>query len=304
MFHRFFKFKIINSLNRPNKKYKKMKIKLLLLLSMTILLSSCSAIFYGTSTDVMITSPNQGEVVNLFGIGPKDTVRYNAVTLPHNMKVKHNNLPLRMTVEAADNTVTNFTVGAVPKGKKIAKLVKPAAWTAFGASALLTYVVTAMGGIGAGVYLGGSYALLVSPMFVLGYTIETTVPDAPEYYVDIQKTEGKEIKPSLTEYETDDIYKLLDNSDYTMAECKIDYLITKGETAELYYLMGITRYNLGKYKKAIKDLEKAYSLTNPSKDFQLQNAIVEAMRVASDRKTRRQEKTLVAIKLEKYIDKK
>ena len=281
-----------------------MKIKLLLLLSMTILLSSCSAIFYGTSTDVMITSSTQGEVVNLFGIGPKDTVRYNAVTLPYNMKVKHNNLPLRITVETANNTVENFTVGAVPKGKKIAKLVKPAAWAALGTSALMTFVVTAFNGIDVGLYVGKYYVPLVAPMFVLGYTTETTVPDAPEYYVDIQKTEGKEIKPSLAEYESDDIYKLLGNYDYAMAEWKIDYLITKDETAELYYLRGITHYNLGKHKKAIKDLEKAYSLTNPSKDFQLKNAIVEAMRVASDRKTRRQKKTLVAIKLEKYIDKK
>lgn len=57
------------------------KIKLLLL-PMVILLSSCSAISYGTSTDVMVASPEQGEVVNIFAIGPKDTVRYNAVTLP------------------------------------------------------------------------------------------------------------------------------------------------------------------------------------------------------------------------------
>lgn len=89
-----------------------LKIKLMLL-PMAMLLSSCSAIFYGTSTDVVVTSPEQGEVVNLFAIGPKDTVRYNTVTLPYTMKVKHNNLPLRVTVETAENTLENFTIEAV-----------------------------------------------------------------------------------------------------------------------------------------------------------------------------------------------
>ena len=65
----------------------------------------------------------------------------------------------------------------------------------------------------------------------------------------------------------------------------------------------MTHYNLRKQKKAVQDFEKAYSMTNSSNEFQLQNAIVEALRKASDRKTWRKEKTIVAIKLEKYTDK-
>ena len=61
----------------------------------------------------MVASPEQGEVVNIFAIGPKDTVRYNTVTLPYTMKVKHNNLPLRVTVETAENTLENFAIKAV-----------------------------------------------------------------------------------------------------------------------------------------------------------------------------------------------
>ncbi|MBQ8045168.1 MAG: hypothetical protein IJ269_02315, partial [Bacteroidales bacterium] len=37
-------------------------------------------------------------------------------------------------------------------------------------------------------------------------------------------------------------------------------------------------------------------------DFQLQNAIVEVLRKASDRKTWREEKTIIATKVEKYTD--
>ena len=279
-----------------------MKIKLLLLLSMTILLSSCSAIFYGTSTDVMITSPNQGEVVNLFGIGPKDTVRYNAVTLPHNMKVKHNNLPLRVTVETAENTVENFTIGAVSKGKNVAKLGKTTAWSVLGATAFVGVIITSFTDPVVGLYVSSYYAAMSVPFFVLGYTTETNIPDAPEYFTDTKIVSNKEIKPSIMEYEIDDIYNLLNDCDYTMAELKANYLISKKETAELYYLRGVTYYNLRKQKKAVQDLEKAYSMTNSSKDFQLQNAIVEVLRMASNRKTWREEKTIIATKVEKYTD--
>jgi vacuolar-type H+-ATPase subunit F/Vma7 len=87
-----------------------------------------------------------------------------------------------------------------------------------------------------------------------------------------------------------------------MAELKVNYLLGKKETAELYYLRGVTHYNLRKQKKAVQDFEKAYSMTNSSNEFQLQNAIVEALRKACDRKTWRKEKTIVAIKPEKYTD--
>ena len=278
-----------------------MKVKLLLL-PMAVLLSSCSAIFYGTSTDVMVASPEQGEMVNLFAIGPKDTVRYNTVTLPYIMKVKHNNLPLRVSVETAENTVENFTIEAVPKGKIIAKSGKIAAWTGTGVSAFFTFVVTACSGIDAGLYVGGCYAIMLVPYFILGYTTETNIPDAPGYFADTKTAKYKEIKPSIMEYEVDDIYNLLNNCDYTMAKLKANYLICKKETAELYYLRGIAYYNLREQKKAIQDFEKAYSMTNPSKDVQLQNAIVEALRKASNRKTWREEKAIEAIKVEKYTD--
>ena len=273
-----------------------------MLLPMAMLLSSCSAIFYGTSTDVVVTSPEQGEVVNLFAIGPKDTVRYNTVTLPYTMKVKHSNLPLRVTVETAENTVDNFTIGAVTKGKNVAKLGKTAAWAWLGASALVGFVATAFHGIDAGLYVSSYYPAMSVPFFVLGYTTETNIPDAPEYFADTQTVKDKEIKPSIMEYEIDDIYNLLNDCDYTMAELKANYLISKKETAELYYLRGVTYYNLRKQKKAVQDLEKAYSMTNSSKDFQLQNAIVEVLRKASDRKTWREEKTIIATKVEKYAD--
>ena len=284
-----------------NTHYNVSKVKLLLL-PMVILLSSCSAIFYGTSTDVMVASPEQGEVVNIFAIGPKDTVRYNTVTLPYTMKVKHNNLPLRVTVETAENTVENFTIGAVAKGKKLAKLGKTAAWAWLGASALVGFVATAFHGIDAGLYVSSYYSAMSVPFFVLGYTTETNIPDAPEYFTDTKIVSNKEIKPSIMEYEIDDIYNLLNDCDYTMAELKANYLISKKETAELYYLRGVTYYNLRKQKKAVQDLEKAYSMTNSSKDFQLQNAIVEVLRKASDRKTWREEKTIIATKVEKYTD--
>ena len=278
-----------------------MKVKLLLL-PMAVLLSSCSAIFYGTSTDVMVASPEQGEMVNLFAIGPKDTVRYNTVTLPYIMKVKHNNLPLRVSVETAENTVENFTIEAVPKGKKVAELGKTAAWAWLGASALYGLIITPFTHPVVGLFLGGCFATMSVPFFILGYTTETNIPDAPGYFADTKTAKYKEIKPSIMEYEVDDIYNLLNNCDYTMAELKANYLICKKETAELYYLRGIAYYNLREQKKAIQDFEKAYSMTNPSKDFQLQNAIVEALRKASNRKTWREEKAIEAIKVEKYTD--
>ena len=273
-----------------------------MLLPMAMLLSSCSAIFYGTSTDVVVTSPEQGEVVNLFAIGPKDTVRYNTVTLPYTMKVKHNNLPLRVTVETAENTVDNFTIGAVTKGKNVAKLGKTAAWAWLGASALVGFVATAFHGTDAGLYVSSYYSAMSVPFFVLGYTTETNIPDAPEYFADTKTIKNKETKPSIMEYEVDDIYNLLNNSDYTMAELKANYLLGKKETAEIYYLRGVTYYNLRKQKKAVQDFEKAYSMTNSSNEFQLQNAIVEVLRKASNRKTWREEKTIIATKVEKYTD--
>lgn len=284
-----------------NTHYNVSKIKLMLL-PMAMLLSSCSAIFYGTSTDVMVASPEQGEVVNLFAIGPKDTVRYNTVTLPYTMKVKHSNLPLRVTVETAENTVENFTIGAVSKGKKVAKLGKTAAWSVLGATAFVGVIVTSFTDPVVGLYVSSYYAAMSVPFFVLGYTTETNIPDAPEYFADTQTVKDKEIKPSIMEYEVDDVYNLLNDCDYTMAELKANYLISKKETAELYYLRGVTHYNLRKQKKAVQDFEKAYSMTNSSNEFQLQNAIVEALRKASNCKTWRKEKTIVAIKPEKYTD--
>ncbi len=306
IYYLFYRFPILNwniliHQMKLNTHYNVSKVKLLLL-PMVILLSSCSAIFYGTSTDVMVASPEQGEVVNIFAIGPKDTVRYNTVTLPYTMKVKHNNLPLRVTVETAENTVENFTIGAVAKGKKLAKLGKTAAWSVLGATAFVGVIITSFTDPVVGLYVSSYYAAMSVPFFVLGYTTETNIPDAPEYFTDTKIVSNKEIKPSIMEYEVDDVYNLLSDCDYTMAELKANYLISKKETAELYYLRGVTYYNLRKQKKAVQDLEKAYSMTNSSKDFQLQNAIVEALRKASNRKTWRKEKTIVAIKPEKYTD--
>lgn len=77
--------------------------KLIILLIVTMLLSSCSTIRFGHSTTVTIEIEHPGDVVDILAIGPKKAVDLQQVTLPYKYKARHNNLPLRVDIISKDN---------------------------------------------------------------------------------------------------------------------------------------------------------------------------------------------------------
>ena len=68
---------------------------------------------HGNSTKVMIeTEKGNVDNVNLTAVGPKKVVELKNISLPYKMKVKHNNLPLRVTLNSENDVYDAFTIGA------------------------------------------------------------------------------------------------------------------------------------------------------------------------------------------------
>lgn len=250
-----------------------MKIRCVCLFLVSVcLLSSCSKIFYGSKSDIDLLTENDGDVVDLFAIGPKDTVVYRSITLPYTLRVKHNNLPLRVSVKSDNYYYDNFTISAKEKGRLGAFMsglwggcLAFVGFSTIGGAIPLAACLT-MGTVGAG-------------MAGLSPTMITRVPEEKSILLTSEEYNVTNLyKKSdwwLQMNEVNDIYTLLDDYERELAESKVRYLIDKEPTAELYYISGIVKSKRYKYKDAIKDLKSSYNMVenNPGLKKQIASYI-------------------------------
>ena len=224
-----------------------------------ISMTSCTGIRYGSSTKVTVESTESyGDNVTITAIGKKKTVQYENVTLPYRMKVKHSNLPLRVSVESQKYLYPYFSINK--KETEWGKLERQC-WNILGLSegiglsgiglfasiASSNYeVMPLMGGLGLGI--GGL-------CFAFGALSVPYIPDKKNYFVTptlITQAEAWKKAADVL-----DIYTLLKDSQYEVARNKAAYLLNQNETGELHYLNGVGEYQMGKYKSALKELRTA-----------------------------------------------
>ena len=242
---------------------------------MIALLSSCTGIRYGSSTKVTIESTDGlGDNVNITAVGKKKTIQYTNVTLPYRMKVKHNNLPLRVSVESQKNLYPYFSINKKETewGKAerqfwyILGLAEGIGLPAIGLGASIASnyykVMPLMGGIGLGI--GGL-------CFAFGALSVPYIPDKKNYFVTpthiTQANAFRNTEKWKKTADVLDIYELLKESEYEVARNKAAYLLTQNKTGELHYLKGVSEYQIGKYKIALKDLRTALYSADVTEDM-------------------------------------
>lgn len=277
-----------------------MKIKHLSIITISTLilltLSSCAAILHGTSTKVTIEG-DKGHVdnVNLTAIGPKKVVELKNVSLPYRMKVKHNNLPLRVTLNSENDAYDPFTIGAIHKGD--GTLSKWLGYITM-ASALGVTCALEFGG-GGGFSDPEAMAALIpfavgsAALLAIGYTAETDVPDnkfylTSSYPITSNNTyEREEWYQRLTA--VNDVYALLNNKEYKLAEAKARWLWGQEPTGELLYLKGISNYYLGEYKQSLEDLKNGLSMVDAETNPGLRKSIIECIETTENAELMRTE---------------
>lgn len=233
------------------------------MLIVTFTISSCSTIRFGRSTTVTIETEHPGDVVDILVIGPKEAMNIQHVTLPYKYKVKHNNLPQRVDVVSDKYLYDPFTIGAVHKGKFMARFCKITGWTVLGGMSLLgapLFAVPPFGTI-AGIACFTGAAVVGGPLLAIGYTAETDIPDSQFYStsstpvdsLNLYQPEGWYVRQKAL----DDVYTLLSQDNYKLSKAKASFLMETEPTAELFYLRGISSHYLGERKNALKDLKEA-----------------------------------------------
>lgn len=245
-----------------------------------ILLSSCTGIRYGYSTKVTIESVDGGkDAVKLTAYGKKKVNEYE-VTLPYKMKVHHKNLPIRVSIESPYNQYQPFTINKMETNWGD---VEKKGWNGTGYTFLICSAVEL--GIGAAICAGvhesipkelflvsGITAAASLPMFGFGALSTKYIPEKKQYFIDPIPLTTKEYTLQSSDSWKKlnnilDIYRLNKNGEFEIAKYKATHLLNEDETGELYYLKGIAEYELGEYKKSIKDLSKAKEFSDVTKDM-------------------------------------
>lgn len=244
--------------------------------------TSCGTFVHGTSTKVTIeTDKTTDDSVNIVTIGPKKVVEYKNVSLPFKMKVKHNNLPLRISMASNKDKYDPFTIKAVRKGDAWADLVKLFGWTSVGVGGgfavwgMCDEVMSEATPIGLG-YMGLGAALIGLCEFA-----ETDIPDN-KYYLTSSTPDSNNESWYRRFKDIQDIYTLLQEEDYLLAEAKSRWLLEQEESGELFYLKGISNYYLGEHKQALEDLKQALYLVDPETNPGLRNEIIECIESVED----------------------
>ena len=220
-----------------------MKIKhlgIITICTLTLLtLSSCATILHGTSTRVLIETDN-GNVdnVNLTAIGPKKVVELKNISLPYRMKVKNNNLPLRITLDSDNDTYDPFTIGTIHKGETIGQLSK---WGGYIPIVVSLGVTSALEFGGGGGFSDSETMAAMAPfigvgaaLLAIGYTAETDIPDNKFYLTSSYPItshnayEREEWYRRLTAI--NDVYVLLKDKEYKLAEAKSRWLLEQEPT--------------------------------------------------------------------------
>lgn len=240
-------------------------------------LTSCGTFVHGTSTKVTIeTDQITDDSVNIVVIGPKKSVEYKNVSLPFTMKVKHHNLPLRVSMSSNEDMYEPFTIKAVRKGELWNDVSRIFGWSSIGTGVMF-------GGISAGCetfddFSGvtfGSIGVGVGLM-ALGKFAETDIPENKIYLTSSTLYNNNE-SWYIRFKDIQDIYNLLQEENYLLAEAKSRWLIEQEASGELYYLKGISNYYLGEHKQALEDLKKALYLVAPEANPGLRTEIIECI---------------------------
>lgn len=276
---------------------KKMKIKHLGIITISTLtlltLSSCATILHGTSTKVMIETDN-GNVdnVNLTAIGPKKVVELKNISLPYRMKVKHNNLPLRITLNSDNDAYDPFTIGAIHKGEVIGGLSKLSGYITMG-SALVGASALEFGGGGGfsdseTITAMAPFVGVCAALLAIGYTAETDIPDNKFYLTSSYPITSNNVYEREEWYRRltaiNDVYGLLKDKEYKLAEAKSRWLLDQEPTGELFYLKGISNYYLGKYKQSLEDLKNGLFLVDAEINPGLRESIIECIETTENAK--------------------
>ena len=156
-----------------------------LLMLVPVLLSGCAALKYGSSSDVIIKSASgEAECVDITVSGKKSDAAYLNVTLPFTMKVKHDNLPLAVSVASKDNVYSDFAINAKRVGK-----TESALWLFCGGSVLGSGIVALALDGAYDVFDGDGYRNLAfiacggALALYWGYLTKINVPERGEYSV-------------------------------------------------------------------------------------------------------------------------
>jgi len=244
---------------------------------------------HGTSTKVTIeTDKGTDDSVNIVAIGPKKVVEYKNVSLPFKMKVKHNNLPLRISMASNEDKYDPFTIKAVRKGDAWASLGKFFGWTSVGgggALAIWGMCDESVGDVEIGLGFMGVGAALIG----LCEFAETDIPDN-KYYLTYSIPDSNNESWYRKFKDMQDIFILLLEEDYLLAEAKSRWLLEQEESGELFYLKGISNYYLGEHKQALEDLKQALYLVDPETNPGLRNEIIECIESAEDARRIKKEK--------------
>lgn len=259
-------------------------IKLIILIIVVTISSSCSTIRFGRSTTVTIETEHPGDVVDILAIGPKKSVDIQQVTLPYKYKVRHNNLPQRLDIVSKDYIYEPMTIGAVRKGELMGYVCRILGWTEgtvmTGLGVGLSFA-EGMGGLVGASPFWGTGLVLGGGLLAIGYTAETDIPDSKFYLtssipvdsLNIYQLEGWYLRQRAL----DDVYTLLSQGDYKLSKAKASFLLGENPNAELFYLRGISSYYLGEHKKALKDLNESLYRLNAELNPGLKDEVTECI---------------------------
>ena len=253
--------------------------------------TSCGTFVHGTSTKVTIeTDKTTDDNVNIVAIGPKKVVEYKNVSLPFKMKVKHNNLPLRVSMSTDEDRYDPFTIKAVRKGDGWDDLAQAFGWSSIavgGGFAIWGMCDDSMGSEGTAVGLG--YVGFGAALIGLCEFAETDIPENKFYLTSSTPDRNNESWYRRFK-DIQDIYTLLQEEDYQLAEAKSRWLLEEEESGELFYLKGISNYYLDEHKQALEDLKQALYLVDPETNPGLRNEIIECIESAEDARRIKKEK--------------
>lgn len=236
--------------------------------AISVVLSSCGGMRYGLTSKVLIESTGgSDEHVNIVAVSEKKSYELHNISLPYRMKVKNRQLPLRVTIDSKNYIYEPFDIKEDFHG--------------------------GMGGItleclGFGLLpLYGAGA----PLILIGELIYGSKPEQDNYILNATPLTASNSYLNSPAWKKSrdlaDIYDLMKMGKYDLALGKSSYLLSQGETGELYYLRGVCHYENGKYKKAIKDLRQARAYADLSSS--MRENIKEYLSAAEEKREREKE---------------
>ena len=213
--------------------------------AISIVLSSCGGMRYGLTSKVLIESTGgNDEHVNIVAVSEKKSYEVNNVSLPYSMKVNNRQLPLRVSIDSKKYIYEPFEIGEDFHGGMGGLTIE-----------CLGFGLLPLYGAGAPLILIGELAYGSKPEQD-NYILNATPLTASNSYLNSPAWKKNR--------DLADIYDLMKMGKYGLALGKSSYLLNQSGTGELYYLRGVCHYEIGKYKKAIKDLRQARAYSDLS----------------------------------------